>query len=278
MTDPRFFLRSEMNEPVTTTLGNGIAAVFSTRCPSKSTDNEDAAAIVSLDEARHVLVIADGMGGLPGGALAASLAVQAMHESVETAKLNDTTLRDAILNGFETANQAVASIGTGAATTLTVVGIEHDTVRPYHVGDSLILLMGQRGKIKLQTASHSPVGYAVEAGLLEEREAMHHADRHIVSNMVGSAEMRIEIGPMLTMNLRDTLIIASDGLFDNLHTSEIVEHARKGSLPKAAAALATISRARMTTTSDGQPSKPDDLTFIAYRRAPVTASRSSKRT
>ena len=77
--------------------------------------------------------------------------------------------------------------------------ISNGSVRPYHVGDSVILLVGQRGKIKLQTVSHSPVGYAVEAGVLDEVEAMHHQDRHVVSNFIGSPEMRIEVGAPLRL-------------------------------------------------------------------------------
>lgn len=267
MSEPVFFFRCEMTEGTVASFGGGVAGVFSNRSPDKTTDNEDVAALIPFDEHRSVLTIADGMGGQPGGAVAASLAVQALHESVETAKATpEATLRDAILNGFEAANQAVTSIGTGAATTLTVVAIHDDTIRPYHVGDSLILLIGQRGCMKLQTVSHSPVGYAVEAGLLEEQDAMHHEDRHIVSNMVGSLEMRIEIGPTLKMNRRDTLIIASDGLFDNLHTHEIVDLARKGPLKKVVRSLAELSRQRMTQPQEGQPCKPDDLTFVVWRR------------
>ncbi len=264
-----------MDAGVVTPFGNGSAGVFSTRCPGKESDNEDVAALIPFDAHRAVLAIADGMGGMPGGALAASLAVQALHESIETARASDGSLRDAILNGFEAANQSVTSIGTGAATTLTVVGIQDDTLRPYHAGDSLILLVGQRGKIKLQTVSHSPIGYAVESGLLDQRDAMHHEDRHIVSNMVGSTEMRIEIGPILNMSPRDTLVIASDGLFDNLHTNEIVDIARKGPLQRVVDTLASTSRRRMLEPKEGQPSKPDDLTFLAWRRNVTPAATGS---
>ena len=107
---------------------------------------------------------------------------------------NRAELRDAILNGFEDANGAVQALGIGAATTLAVVEVKENIVRPYHVGDSMILVVGQRGKIKLQSVPHSPVGYGVESGLLDEKEAMYHEERHLVSNVVGSPDMRIESG------------------------------------------------------------------------------------
>ncbi len=158
-----------------------------------------------------------------------------------------------------------------AATTVAVLQIDEGVVRPFHVGDSGILIVGQRGKIKHQILMHGPVGYAVEAGLLDEGEALHHEERNVVSNVVGSAEMRIEVGPNVALAPRDTVLVASDGLFDNLYVTEIVDRIRKGPLDAVAASLAADCRARMVDPRKGQPSKPDDLTFILFRRGPRAA-------
>lgn len=265
-----FFLRQNMTGGCVAPFVGGTAGVFSAKNPEKSGDCEDAAALIPFGDAnssRGALAIADGMGGQPAGALAASLALQALHDSIRAADSeSEAALRDAIINGFEEANRAVSAIGVGAATTLTVVEIQERSIRPYHAGDSLILLLGQRGRVKLRTVSHSPVGYAVEAGLIEAREAMHHEDRHLVLNMVGSPEMRIDIGPTLALSPRDTVLLASDGLFDNLHTEEIIEFARKGPIEQVLDDLAGACHERMRGILEGQPSKPDDLTFIAFRR------------
>ena len=176
-------------------------------------------------------------------------------------------LRAAILNGIEAANQAVRELGTGAATTLALVEIQDRTIRTYHVGDSEILVTGQRGKVKLQTIPHSPIGYAVEAGLMEEEEAIHHEARHVISNVIGSDQMRIEMGPPTEMAPRDTLLLASDGLFDNLFPDEIVEAIRSGPLDNSIGSLVEAAQGRMATSGGTAPSKPDDLTVIAFRRA-----------
>ena len=60
----------------------------------------------------------------------------------------------------------------------------------------------------MRTVAHSPVGYAEEAGLLDREEAIHHAHRHLVSNMLGMPEMHIEVGPPLTLDARDTIVLA----------------------------------------------------------------------
>jgi serine/threonine protein phosphatase PrpC len=104
--------------------------------------------------------------------------------------------------------------------------------------------------------------------VLDAGEAMHHEDRHIVSNMVGAEDMRIEVGAPLELAPRDTLVIASDGLSDNLHVDEVVELVRKGPLKRALKKVADKARNRMTAPQDGIPSKPDDLTLIGFRPGP----------
>lgn len=259
------FLDCNMESGELCALWEGSAAVFSRRSPDKQTANEDAAALIPFDHQSGVLVVADGLGGLRAGEQASSLALTSLRDALADAAATGAELRGAILNGVETANRRIAELGVGAGTTLALVEIQGRTVRPYHVGDSMILIVGQRGRIKWQTVSHSPVGYAVEAGFLDATEAMHHDERHIVSNMLGTADMRIEIGSPIELAERDTLLLASDGLFDNLHLDEIIHRVRKGPLDQVAAGLADACRQRMQAAIDGQPCKPDDLTFIAYR-------------
>jgi len=247
---------------------SGQLVVFTHRSPSKESVNEDCAALIPYDNTNGVLVIADGLGGQPGGSTASSLAVKRLRTSIENAAQAQAPLREAILDGIERANRDILAQGSGAATTIAVVEIQADRIRPYHVGDSMILLCGQRGKMKLQSVAHSPVGYAVESGLLDVDEAVHHEERHLVSNVVGAPDMRIEIGAARRIAKRDTLILASDGLFDNLYQDEIVEVIRKGDLHDCARQLVSRSYERMTQQQPELPSHPDDLTFILYRRLP----------
>lgn len=248
------------------TCAAGAAAVFSLRCPDKPKPSEDCAAIIDFGSDASVLAVADGLGGLPAGDQASRVAIERLRDALSEAFAAGLPLRTGILNGFEDANRAVLELGLGAATTMAVVEIQQAAVRPYHVGDSTVLIVGQRGKIKLQTVSHSPVGYAIEAGLLDQAEAMHHEHRHLISNMIGSADMHITIGPTIELASRDTVLVASDGLTDNLHLAEIIDRIRKGSIEQAAAALAQDSLARMTNPAPEEPSKPDDLTAIVFRR------------
>ena len=113
--------------------------------------------------------------------------------------------------------------------------------------------------------------------MLDETEAMHHSQRHVVSNVVGIPDMRIEIGSPIEMDQRDTLILASDGLSDNLHVSEIVDYIRKGPLEEGLNAMTTESRRRMVSSRQGRPSKPDDMTIIAFRPTKPTTQKTTRR-
>ena len=77
--------------------------------------------------------------------------------------------------------------------------------------------------------------------------------------------MRIEIGPQIKLAKRDTLLIGSDGLFDNLTVDEITSIIRCGPLLEAAQLLVNLCNERMQGIQNNYLSKPDDMTFILYR-------------
>jgi len=247
-------------------VAGGSAVALSRKDPGKQTENEDTAAVMPYGRDAAVLVVADGAGGLPAGKRASLTAVTTLAASLQTAMDKTMLLRTAILTGIEAANEAVLALANGSATTMTVITIEGLIARSYQIGDSEALVVGQRGLVKLQTTAHSPTGFAVEAGFLDEREALHHEDRHLVSNFLGTSDMRIDVGAGVELRPRDTVLVASDGLTDNVHLDEIVEEVRKGGLAESAAAVVKLAEERMCGTVSGQPSKPDDLSLILFRK------------
>lgn len=246
--------------------GGGSLIAYTSKAPDKETENEDTIAVIPWGPQAIVLVVADGAGGLPAGKRASLSAVTTLAESLQVAAEKTMLLRTAVLNGIEAANDAVRDLGNGSATTLTVVTVEGRTARSYQIGDSEALVTGQRGLIKLHTTAHSPTGFAVEAGFLDQREALHHAERHLVSNFIGIVDMTIDVGAAIELAPRDTVVLASDGLTDNVHIDEIVELTRKGPLDEAADVVIAKAIERMSHYRHGQPSKPDDLSLIVFRK------------
>ena len=232
----------------------GEVAVSTIGDLDKAGPNEDSAAVIPVNEDYLVLIVADGVGGMAGARRASNLTVETVGAAVQSIdETTGTKLRTAILDGIEAANQAVLDLGSRSASTLALAEIGPGYIRTYHVGDSILLLCGQRGLVKLQTTPHSPVGFAMEAGLIDENEALQHNELNLIFNVIGSADMRIEIGSELPIAARDTLLIASDGLTDNVRQEESVEIIRKGSVEKAIIGLTEIAQNRMRTEAPGRP-------------------------
>jgi len=259
------FIESNLDHPELHIIAHGKAVIYTHCAPYKETENQDSVCVMERSNGDGILAVADGVGGERAGSMASRTMIESLLDNFSTNTVQE--LQSVLLSSVDQANHAILGQGVGAATTLAAVEINNEQIRPYHIGDSDILLVGQRGKIKFQTIAHSPVGYAVESGLLDQDEAVGHEERHYVSNVVGSNEMRIDIGPILTMSKRDRLLIASDGVSDNLLIQDIIELIRSGPIEKAAKRLLQACQQRMQEENSDPPGKPDDLSFILYQRA-----------
>ena len=245
-------------------LGGGLVSVFSARPPGGAGTNEDAATLIPVGKRAAVLAVADGVGGLPEGAEAAATVMAALVRGVGSGIHDVSELRDTILTAVENANREILSRGAGSATTLAIAELHPGSIRTYHVGDSMILVTDRLGRIKVETVPHSPVGYAVESGFLSESEAILHGERHLVSNVIGSPDLHISVGVRTPFTAQDTLLIATDGLADNVEKGRIIELMRKGPLAARSKALTDQALRRMAGKSGN--AKPDDLTLVLYRR------------
>ncbi|MGK0201726.1 MAG: serine/threonine protein phosphatase PrpC [Planctomycetota bacterium] len=248
--------------------GSGQCVAFVQKAPTRAPDDgcQDAAAVVSWSGAASVLVVADGVGGHRDGALAARLAVESITSRLVVEQPEGLAVQSAVLAGIETANQQLIELRGGAATTILVAVIDGNELRSLHAGDSELLVVGQRGKLKHQTVSHSPVGYGLEAGLIDADDGLNHEDRHLISSCVGMEAMRVEVASAISLAARDTVVLASDGLWDNMHVAEVTEIVRKGPLQFAVRELVTRCQQRMRGEGEVVTGKPDDLSILLYRR------------
>ena len=260
--------------PLVVTEGDGLSSthlafqggdlfVHSAPAPGKGRSNEDAAAVVAWGGTQGLLAVADGLGGQPGADQASGILVRAL--GALTPAPGDE-LGPTVERTLEGANRSIMDLGVGAGTTLALVEFSGEGLYSRHVGDSVVALVDRDGLPKLSTVPHSPVGYAQEAGLLTELEALRHPDRHVISNMVGSKSMRVERSEFVPWEPGDTLLIASDGLTDNMLTEEWVDILVVAPPRLAGPTLVALAEERMAEGSDVIPGKPDDLTLIVYRR------------
>jgi len=234
--------------------------------PESAGPNEDSAAVIQAPSGHLLLVVADGVGGAKQGHVAAKLAVDSLVKAVASADPELTSIRALIIDCMEHTNQAIRELGTGAATTLAVAEIHNGQLRTYHAGDSTILVCSSHGKTRLMTVGHNPTDQAVDAGWMDANEAIVHHERHLVSNILGSSQLRIEIGPRFTLAPMDTVLIASDGLFDNLVPDEVISRIRKEPLQRNFEKLIGETRQMMVQGSGQRHGKPDDLTILVWKR------------
>ena len=252
---------ANMASPQRVTLPSGEAVVFSRPHPygDDSDANEDALGLFQPEPDRLWLAIADGVGGLPRGQEAASRVIEMLGEPRSIQNVESMESRIAA------SNQVLLEQLPGGATTISVVEILGDSLISYHAGDSAALVVGQRGRIKLKTQCHSPVGISEASGRLDEKQALFHPRRHLLNNMMGDPALWLEKQAALDLAALDTVLVASDGLWDNLFIAEAIEAIRAGPLISAAQLLVDTVISRMNAPVTGLPSKPDDVSFILYR-------------
>jgi PPM family protein phosphatase len=236
-------------------------------CPGLFRPSEDSLALVPLQDG-VLAVVADGAGGHPSGDQASRIAIQSVTRQILAAVSERRSHRDAILDGFELAHERIGSDFPGAATTLVAVEFEVQAGKPrlrtFHSGDSAAYVYGGRGRLRRATVHHSPVGYAVRAGAISMDQALFEADLNLVENLVGHGDLRIEVGTWFELHPRDTIIVGSDGLFDNVLPSELGVACRHGSLAAVAEQLGALVKRRMAGKGRG-PSKEDDLSCLLIR-------------
>ena len=250
---------TDLDDPLTIACLVGQAVVYSHRSIAEHKTNEDALGVFDWGDGKLLLAVADGVGGRSGGAAAARRVI----ETLRTAPAGEHG--DPVGYLLDKANDSIRQDISIGATTLSAVLIQNNRYTGYHAGDSATLVVGQRGRIKFQSVCHSPVGVAQARGELSERAALFHPQRHLLSNMLGDEVFWVERSACYELATFDTIVIASDGLWDNLFCDEIIEIVCQGALVQAGRRLAHSARQRMLTAEDNVPSKPDDLSFVLYR-------------
>ena len=176
-------------------------------------------------ELGFLYAVADGMGGYTHGAVASSLAIQKLTETLYNGngKPNPKTLR----HGVESANlsvyKAAERLGAGRmGTTLTAAYIFDDTLHLVHVGDSRAYLIRDRQATCL-TADHTTVGDLVRTKLITADKVRTHSQRSILTKAVG---IGLFVKPDISMHKlqeEDCLILCSDGVWSVIQDEEFAQ-------------------------------------------------------
>lgn len=173
---------------------------------------EDSWRLVTLGDGSLLAVVADGMGGHAGGAVASKLAADAFVHAVEQG--------GGLADGLNDAN---AAVGKGAAgkpslagmgSTLVAAHVRGDEVRWISVGDSPFFLVSG-GKLERLNADHSmapQIDALVARGMLTAEEAEHHPGRHTLREAVMGDPLTLIDKNSRKLAPDAKLLICSDGV------------------------------------------------------------------
>lgn len=173
---------------------------------------EDSWKLVPLADGSLLAIVADGMGGHAGGAVASKLAVNAFVHAVEQG--------GGLADGLNDANEAVR-VGAagkpdlnGMGATVVAALVRGDEVRWISVGDSPFYLV-TAGKLEQLNADHSmapQIDALVARGMLTAEEAEHHPGRHTLREAVMGEPLTLIDKGSRRLGPADRLLLCSDGV------------------------------------------------------------------
>lgn len=229
--------------------------------PQRSEENHDSLLIRCLEDGSLCLAVADGAGGHRTPAEASSSLLGEVDKSISDSSL------DGIVESIEKANLHIRNALPHSRSTLMLATIQADNLRSIHIGDSKLIVIGGRGRLKYETIGHNLYEICHHSGLSEFIDDTIEVPSNIVTNMIGDASPRIDVSSNIKLAPNDTVILGSDGLFDNFTISEICEKTKDLSLDQLASFIDKEARRRMSLAIEGTDQfKADDMSFIAFRQ------------
>jgi len=174
------------------------------------------------DVQHGVFMVADGIGGHPGGGEAAEILIQAVAPQIAriglTVGFDIQTIQTTIGNAIQTARREMVELAgllpayRQMGSTVALAFVVEGRLCVSHVGDCRVYLLHDETLTQL-TVDQTFVQVAIDAGMLTPEQAREHPWRHIVTNAVGVKPL--DQPPDLTLvDLApgDRILLSSDGL------------------------------------------------------------------
>jgi serine/threonine protein phosphatase PrpC len=216
---------------------------------------EDSWALRTVADGAVLAIVADGMGGHAGGAVASKLVVDTFVQAVEAGQ----SLGDAL----QAANAAVKTGAEGKAelrgmgSTLVAALVKGDELRWISVGDSPFYLVANATLERLN-ADHSfapQIDAMVERGMITAEEAASHPGRHTLREAVMGEPLQMIDEGRRELSTGAILLLCSDGVESLAH-------------PKIAVAGAQSARRLLDAVlAVGKPHQ-DNVTILKLDRSP----------
>jgi PPM family protein phosphatase len=210
-----------------------------------------------------IAVVSDGIGGHRAGEVAAQIAVDTIHETIEQSDASNPSesLSRAIVLASKKIRRdsEIDSKKRGMGATCACVWVIGSRLYTASVGDTRIYWI--RGDmINKLTIDHTWIQEAIDLGALSEDQARDHPNAHVIRRYLGSPnevipDLRLRLKPHETdeqseanQGLRlaagDIIFICSDGLTDLVEDAEILSALRTQDLDLAVESLVELANDR----------------------------------
>jgi serine/threonine protein phosphatase PrpC len=197
-----------------------------------------------LGTGERLATVADGMGGRPGGEVAAGMAVALVQAGFTGRSL------DELQAAVRAANRATWDRGQehpevqGMGTTICAAGLtDAGDLAVVNVGDSRAYVL-RAGTLTQLTDDHSVTAEAVRRGELTEQEALDHPHHHVLTRAVGIAPDVEVDGRTHTVRDGDRILLCTDGLVNEVTDDEIATALAGDGIEGAADRLVELALAR----------------------------------
>ncbi len=189
--------------------------------------------VVILPHARRkgvaLAVVADGMGGHTGGALAAEQVVHTAKTNLDQFLGADECPQQMLLNSMQEAHTMIKAsrfmTEKDPHSTAVMLLLQPGRVTWGHCGDSRLYHF--RGKqLVRRTVDHSYVEHLVATGKITAQQALTHPNRNVLlASLGGQEDPRVSLDEVTELTAGDAFVLCSDGLwgyFDDLELATLV--------------------------------------------------------
>jgi len=214
--------------------------------------------VVCSESDRAVLmVLADGLGGHEGGALAAEILTQTALHAFEAVRQPVITKPSAFLAlTIMQAHKAIVARGQAQVppisprTTCVLCLVQNGYAYWAHVGDSRLYHF-RNGQSLTRTLDHTVTEQMHIDGLLSEDEMKRHPEKARLLKAVGGPHTpSVSLGEETLLQRNDTLLLCTDGLWEALSTDELYGFLKHPSLDEGVEEMLLAAEKRMKQRAD----------------------------
>ncbi len=185
----------------------------------KKERNEDRLLVQKISADALLLLVADGLGGHPGGDVAASLVVESIaQQCMESASLDLVAMLIAAGDTIMEYGAAHPEID-GMGSTASIALIRQDTVQWAHIGDGRIYHL-DNGLLRCQTRDQTLSRALYDQGKIGWHEIGNHKLNHFLEQCMGEEDIVPDSGSF-DFHPDDLILLNTDGLHDMLPDERI---------------------------------------------------------